>query len=559
VSRRAVVTTGLGGALLPGVLKALVGGMEVSRSATPVDQRNASIVVKRVAYATVWTTSGAVRGQSDGSIFSFKGIPYGASTDASRRFLPPQRPTPWTNIRDALEFGPIAPQENPWERARKFTRGGYAGTIPLEANPISEDCLCLNVWTPMPNSNARRPVMLWIHGGSFIGGSSSADWYDGTNLSRRGNVVVVSVNHRLGTPGFLYVEKYGGAEFATSGLSGMLDLVAALEWVRDNVDAFGGDPGCVTIFGESGGGWKVSTLLAMPSARGLFHRAVIESGAGVRVHTKDQGQEVTELLLQELGLRSPGIGELQDLGIDRVIAAQQRLVSRVRGGELPGIAYEYQPVIDGVALARHPFDPDAPDVSGDVPVLIGTNRTEAAWGLWRDPEMEAPDMAVLRQRLATSLHRSPDGAIDLYRRLHPDLSLRDLYVLIMSSPHESIRLAERKATKGRAPVFMYRFDWETPVLGAKLKTPHMLEVPFVFNNVDIARRYTGGGPRARALAETICDAWVQFARTGSPQGRALPRWPAYTLQDRATMLLNDHCEVVSDPDREARLFWSTLS
>lgn len=413
----------------------------------------------------------------------------------------------------------------------------------------------LNLWTPTLDPGARKAVMVWLHGGSFIGGSSAAPWYDGANLSRGGDVVVVTVNHRLGAMGCLYLEKYGGAPFATSGCTGLLDIVAALEWVRDNIVAFGGNPDCVTVFGESGGGWKVSTLLAMRGARGLFHRAIIQSGAALRVHAQSDALRVTELMLQELGLREPTMQSLQSVAVDQIIAAQQRLVVRVRGGELPGINYEFRPVVDGVVLERHPFDVDAPSVSAGVPLLIGTNLTEANWGLWRDRELDRLDLEGMKRRLSTQLPVNVDRLVEFYRSQYPSATIRDLFVRITSFPIDSILLAERKAKQGSAAVYMYRFDWPTPVLGGQLGSPHFIEVPFVFNNLELSRGFTGDSAEARRLAAQVSSAWANFARTGIPSASGLPTWSPYDTQARSTMLLNTVSQLVNDPDAAARRAW----
>lgn len=559
--RRRVLKGALLAALAPQVI---ISNAAQSSTADPEPPRT-GFSTTTLRYWTLQTRDGLLRGVEHDGIFSFKGVPYGAPPDGANRFAPPQKPSPWSGVRDALAFGPIAPQENPWEKIRKFTAHGYEGTIPIEAAEINEDCLRLNVWaralaeSSSPRADDRRPVMVWIHGGSLIGGSGGADWYDGANLSRRGDVVVVTVNHRLGALGYLHTAELAGGDAATSGALGMLDLVAALEWVRDNIAAFGGDPRNVTIFGESGGGWKVSTLLAMPAARGLFHRAIIQSGALLRGHTQEQAMSVTRLMLQELGVEKPTLDQLRKIPIDRLIAAQQRLVTRVRGGELPGISHEFRPVIGTATLPKHPFDPVAPEISANIPLLIGTNGTEASWGLWADPGAASMTDAELHRRLTTALQGDPRDAIALYRTLQPGATPRELYIAILSSPHESIRLAERKAQGGGAPVYMYSFAWRTPVLDGQLGSPHMLEVPFVFDNISAARGFTGDSPQTRQLASNISAAWAQFARSGVPSARGLPAWPPFTPKDRLTLVFDDRSSVVEDPDAQTRRFWHRIA
>ncbi|HET9830499.1 MAG TPA: carboxylesterase/lipase family protein [Vicinamibacterales bacterium] len=486
------------------------------------------------------TASGKVRGAVLEGINIFKGIPYGANTAGKNRFIPPVKPEPWTDVRDALAFGPTAPQ------ALGRTRRG----VPAEG----EDCLVLNVFTPSMANGRRRPVMVWLHGGGFSYGTGSDAILDGTNLARTGDVVVVTINHRLGVFGYTYLGDAIGGEFATSGAAGMLDIVAALQWVRDNIDRFGGDPNLVTIFGQSGGGRKVATLMAMPSAKGLFHRAVIESGAVLKLVAKDDAAKTTELLLAELGLTKNQARELQNIPMAKLLAADAALSGKVPVRE-PGQTAN-SPSVDGVAIPSHPWDPDAPPLSKDIPLMIGYARTEET--LYDRPTQEtlALDEQGLQLRARTRLGGNPQRVIDAFRRAHPDATPWDLWILIATDHPRgaySRETAKRKAMQAGAPAFLYRFDWETPEGGGHMRSPHTIEIPFVFNNIKIAGSLISQMPEAFALAKKVSASWVAFARTGNPNTSALPIWPAYSADKRPTMLFNDDCHVEQDPDRGPRL------
>ena len=486
------------------------------------------------------TAAGKIRGRVVEGVNVFKGVPYGASTAGKNRFMPPQPPEPWTELRDALEYGPTAPQ----------------GAGLAEAS-VREDCLVLNVWTPALNGGKKRPVMVWLHGGGFTAGSGSSAVYDGTNLCRAGDVVVVTINHRLNIFGTNFLGDIIGPEFAHSGCAGMLDIVAALKWVRDNIEQFGGDPGTVTIFGESGGGRKVSVLLAMPDAKGLFHRAIIQSGAILRVVPRDEGTRAAKMLLDELGVDAKNARELQQMPVQRIQEAYGRVA---RGFELEervtGLA-PGTPILDGVAIPQHPFDPVAPALSETVPVIVGYNRTEETVYYRSRPMTLDLDDAGLKQRVTERLGETPvpvDRVIEAYRKANPGARPWDIYILICTDHPRGTypqTLAVRREASGAAPTYLYRFDWE---IDDKLKSPHALEIPFVFDN--IRQEYSlfdvPETPEAFALAKKMSAVWMAFARTGKPDTADLPPWPAYTAQSRHTMLFNNESRVENDPSRETR-------
>jgi para-nitrobenzyl esterase len=490
------------------------------------------------------TGTGKVRGMSIEGIKVFKGIPYGAPTSGTNRFMPAAKPTPWTGTRDALAFGPTAPQT-------ADNSGTTAAGSPAQQ---SEDCLVLNVFTPAVNDGRKRPVMVWLHGGGFSSGSGSGRILDGTSLAHTHDVVVVTLNHRLNVFGYTYLGTAMGSDFALSGSVGLLDLVAALEWVRDNIAGFGGDPNLVTIFGQSGGGRKVATLMSMPSAKGLFHRAIIESGALLRLTTHEDAVKYTDLLLAELGLKKGQIRELQSVPMARLLAADAAVQGKMMLRE-PGMTPN-SPVVDGKVIPDHPWDPKGPALSANIPLLIGYAHTEETLYDPPTPEKLALDETGLRERASKRLAQDPSPVIDAYRKAHPEATLWDLWILIATDHPRgtySRELAKRKADQRSAPVFAYRYDWETPEGGGHMRSPHTIEIQFVFNNIKIAGPLISKMPEAYALAEKTSSAWVAFARTGDPNTPKLPKWPVYSTASRDTMLFNNDCRVESDPDHGPRL------
>src|SRR5215472_4311692 len=499
------------------------------------------------------TAFGKIRGIDNNGIKTFQGIPYGADTSGKNRFMPPAEPVDWSGVRDALEYGHSAPQRDP-------VAGPPApGTLSVSGRNLpdeGEDCLVLNIWTPAigaaGDSGKKRPVMVWCHGGGFATGSGSSPDTDGTNLAKRGDVVVVSLNHRLNVLGFANLSEFS-RDFAASGDVGMMDIVQALKWVRANIAQFGGDPNTVTIFGQSGGGRKVETLLTMPAAKGLFHRAIIESGAAIRVADRDVAVRNTEQLLGKLGVDKKNVRVLQTVPLGKVMAAYFAVAK-----DNPNLDQSliFSPTVDGKILPQHPFYPSASPVSADVPVMIGNTRTEMTIFSANDPAAFNLDEAGMRKRVTDLLSGQAATVIDLYRKLNPGASPSDVYFLIASDYRygaPTMIIAQRRAALGKGSVFLYYFTWETPVQGGRLKSPHTMEIPFAFDNVKISARMTGGGADAMALADKVSDAWIAFARTGDPNTPKLPHWPVYEAKDRATMVINNVSKVVSDPLREQRL------
>jgi para-nitrobenzyl esterase len=495
------------------------------------------------------TAFGRVRGVDANGIKTFKGIPYGASTAGPNRFMPPVDPAKWSGVRDALVYGASAPQRDPAAAPAPDRSAGLsvaAASLPAEG----EDCLVLNVWTPAVGDGGRRPVMVWCHGGGFATGSGSSPVTDGTNLARRGDVVVVSINHRLNVLGFTNLSEIGGPAFAQSGDVGMLDIVHALEWVRANIAEFGGDAGNVTVFGQSGGGRKVATLLAMPSAKGLFHRAIIESGATLKLVEPARGAAVARELVAKAGLKPGDVKGLQALPLDRVMRAY---FDTVRAMNVDQMTMGFSPNVDGKAVPRHPFHPDASSVSADVPLMLGSTRTELTSSA--DAALFALGEDALRDRIAALFGDKSGAIVDLYRKANPGASPSDLYFLIASDHRYSapvMKIAERRAALGKGPVYLYYFRWESPLDGGRLKSPHTIEIPFAFHNLD-ASPLTRGAAGASALADAVSDAWLAFARSGNPNTSKLMAWPAFEARRRATMVLDAESRVLDDPLRDQRI------
>ncbi|KPM18022.1 carboxylesterase/lipase family protein [Citromicrobium sp. WPS32] len=488
------------------------------------------------------TSYGPVVGSREGEtgeVNVFRGVRYAASTEG-RRFQRAAAPQPWSQPLEATRFGSECPQI-PSPDVPVFA--SWANTV-----GTSEDCLFLNVWTRGLGDGKKRPIMVWLHGGGYVTGSGSSNGYDGARLAERGDVVVVTLNHRLNALGYSYLAGLtDDPKYADSGNLGSLDIVRALEWVRDHADAIGGDAGNVTIFGESGGAAKVSTLMAMEDARGLFQRAIAQSGSmSLSGFTPRVGTPLAKDLMTTAGASS--VEELAAMPIEGFIAAMMK--SRSRGAF-------YRPVVDGRSLTRQPYAPDANPVSADIPLLVGTNNNEMRLqGGLGSPENFTLTWEQLPAKLkAFTGDADVDEVITGMRAAHPDYDPSDVFFQVATFRNyrgTALLQAERKSAQA-APVYMYRLDWKTPVEGGRLETPHALDIAFVFDNVARSTSYTGPETaETQRMADLMADAWIAFARTGNPNTPALPQWPTYDMQTRATMIFDLDPQVVQDPDGEER-------
>jgi para-nitrobenzyl esterase len=539
-----------GSALLP------TGAGAASKTATAFNGCSTAVSAGN-GKAIIETTAGKVGGYIRNGIFTYKGIPYAAPVGGEGRFMAPAKAKPWAGVRSSMYYGQVSPQ---------VARTGWANDeeawlFSWDDGIAGEDCLRVNVWTPGINDSKKRPVMVWLHGGGFQAGSGQElPSYDGENLSRRGDVVVVSVNHRLGVLGYLNLAEIGGAKYASASNAGQLDLVAALEWVRDNIANFGGDPGNVTIFGQSGGGGKVSTLLAMPAAKGLFHKAIVQSGSGLRMAIPENTAKLAAATLAELNLNAGNLDQIHKVPVQALISAgqaAQRKLATPGGGlrvfQRRADRIGWAPTVDGKILPQHPFDPSAPAISASVPMLIGTTLNEFTSGI-NNVNVDAMTETEMNSRIKEMYGERSGAIVAAYRKANPKAKPFDIFSFIATVPtrHNAVTQAELKAAQGTAPAYMYLFAWQTPVLDGRPRAFHCSELAFAFDNIDRCVNMTGGSADARGLAAKMSDAWVAFARSGNPNHATLPKWQAFTATNRATMIFDSKCEVKNDPDREER-------
>jgi para-nitrobenzyl esterase len=501
------------------------------------------------------TAYGKVKGFILNGIYQFRGIPYGADTGGENRFMPPQKPEPWEDIFPAVWWGNSAPQimDNRYANV-------YQSLIDhWNYDDVSEDCLRLNIWTPAIADGVKRPVMVWLHGGGYTNGNGiEQDGYDGENLSRKGDIVFVSINHRLGPIGFSDLSGTGGEKYADSGNVGALDMVAALKWINENIENFGGDQGNVTIMGQSGGGAKVCILAAMPEAKGLFHKAVPLSGSTIEANPQEETRKVGEYILKEAGLKKHEIDKLQEMPWKDYIllagkAARKYAEERGDAGPFRG---RFGPVADGKNIIQGTFFTEPDGLSSDVPMLICSTFHE--WALTRTmPEM----MDITREEAIVSLKEragfrgglgeKAEEVYNGYAAAFPDAKPVDLMLLISSNRKGVVDTANAKSVQ-KAPVYVAWFGWEPPLFNNRMKAFHCLDICFWYYNTDRMYTHTGGGKRPRELSEKMSETLLQFMRTGDPNGGGLPEWPVYTPENGETMVLNDISEVQNDPDREGR-------
>ena len=517
----------------------------------------------------VKTAYGRLRGKRAGEVTTFKGVPYAGLVSGGNRFKAPPPLQPWTGVRDAFSPGPPAFQP---------PRPSFGKEEPFP----SEDCLVLNIWTPAADQR-RRPVMFYNHGGGFVIGSGSTWYQDGANLAREYDVVVVANNHRLGLLGYLFLADLAGEEYATSGNQGILDIAAALKWVNENIEAFGGDPHNVMVFGESGGGAKTSCIYALPSAKEYFNKASIESGPGVHMAPRDIATETAKMLLGELGLSEKDVLKLKEVPAQKFVEVQGTLaqksgmglsLSAGRKGMVVSRPGGFTPVVDGTYLPHHPFDPTVPEFSRDKPLMVGTNKDEMAFFLQERKDTEAFTLTEdgLKSRLSKEFGENADRILATYRKTRPDASPADIYVAIGTARAfwlGSIEIAEKKYEQKSAPVYMYMFthgsNMIVPGTNHRLGAAHATEIWYKFDNVDLeppkdapGPPLIGDGPDRKKAALNMSEMWTTFARTGHPGAKGQPSWPAYDTQNRATMIIDAQCRVEDDPFGLERVMWDSL-
>ncbi len=512
-----------------------------------------AMVVSDSEKTEIRIVSGKICGYIENGIFTYKGIPYAKA----ERFMPPTNPDCWEGTRSCRSYGPVCPQSprTGWKNDEQAFVFNWDDGYP------DENCQVLNVWTPDISDSKKRPVMVWIHGGGFSTGSSQElPSYDGANLTRQGDVVVVSLNHRLNVLGHLDLSAYG-SKYAESGNVGLLDIVAALRWIQDNIHNFGGDASNVTIFGQSGGGRKVSTLLAMPSAKGLFHKAIIQSGPMTKVLENKWSRRIGVAVVENLKINPVDIDIIQNIPYQELASAGEKAIASImEEARLEGYATPitgWTPVLDGDILPLHPFYGAAPEQSKDIPLIIGTTRHEFTMSTYLS-QLRNKDFDALRPLLEKIYGSRTDEYIILLNKAYPDCKPLDYIDTDFRYRPESVALANLKSRQKGAPVYMYMFSWESPVVDGIFRSTHCLDIPFVFNNTRLHSSFTGGGAGAERLADKMSKAWTNFAYTGNPNTESLPHWPEYTCQKGATMFFDNECMVAYNHDEELICFINSI-
>jgi para-nitrobenzyl esterase len=496
--------------------------------------------------AVVVTEYGKVAGYIEDGIYMYKGIPYAKA----ERFMPPAAPDSWDAVRSSRAYGPTCPQG----KRMGWYSDDQAFAFNWDDGYPDENCLRVNIWTQGINDGKKRPVMVWLHGGGFSAGSGQElPSYDGKNLAKKGDVVVVTLNHRLNILGFLDLSAFGD-KYKQSGNAGMLDLVAALQWVRKNISNFGGDINNVTIFGQSGGGGKVTTLMAMPMAQGLFHKAIVQSGSLLHCMEPAYSREIGLAVAAELGLTPARIDELKTVPYEQLLEAGQKAVRKVRqkaveDGVTPSLLFGWMSVVDGITLPFKPSSRQAFEISKDVPVLIGSTLHEFIKSSY-NPALKQMSLEEAKKEMEKQYGERTDALITAFSTTYPDFKPIDLFDVDLMFRPMAIEQAASKAALNGAPAYMYLFTWESPVLDGALRAMHCMELPFVFNNIYNSRTMTGGTEAAYALADKMSSCWINFARTGNPNADGLPEWKSYNPEEGATMIFNNICEVKYNHDSE---------
>ena len=522
----------------------------VSMCMTPFaifSQAKTDAIVAGKNVAVVETGFGKVRGYIRNGIYTYKGIPYAQSD----RFMPPAKPAPWKDVRSSLSYGPVCPTD-----ATTTVFDEFEFPFHHDLGYSNEHCQTVNVWTKGINDVKKRPVMVWLHGGGFAAGSAiELPSYDGENLSKKGDVVIVSVNHRLNILGFLDLSAYGD-KYKSAANAGMLDIVAALQWVKENIAQFGGDPDNVTVFGQSGGGGKVSTLMAAPSAKGLFHKAIVQSGSYVTAFTEsDVAKRISAAILDELGLQASQIDSLQKISYDLLNAAGKKALRKVQdqlkteGKAVGGFGLSWGPIHDGSFLPYQITDDAATDLSKNIPLLVGTTKNEFT------PFIPA-NRGITMKKVNTDLQKKYGDKTSAYmaavKKAYPGTIQPAGYIdMDLNFRVGAIKQADMKSKSGTAPVYMYLFAWQSPVNDGIYKAMHCMELAFVFDNIARCEEMTGGGKQAYILADKMSSAWINFAKAGDPNVKGLlPVWNKYSADNGATMIFDNQCVVRNHPDKE---------
>jgi para-nitrobenzyl esterase len=485
----------------------------------------------------VETAQGKVRGVlAENGVHVFKGMRYAASAAGKLRFMPPTAPPKWVGIQDAVEYGDQSPQ----------AQGSLAA-----AQRMSDDCLRINVWTPALD-RGKRPVMLWFHGGGFEAGSGSSRLYDGTRIARRGDVVVATVNHRLNVYGHCYLGGALGDEFSQSGNVGYLDLVASMKWVKENIAAFGGDPNNIMIYGQSGGGRKVSLCYAGQDAQGLFTKGVVQSGSHLKIQTTERANALTESLLKELGIAKADARKLQTIDVDVLSAAQRKVIA--------GAGARFSPVLDNKTFIAHPFLPNAPKISSHLPMMLGANRTELTNQMGREPGIFDMTEAQAKERLKDFIdEKDVNEGYKTFLASRPQANPSEVFFTIASARgyvrDQTLMAEQRVKAGGTGKTYVYRLMWRQPVEGGRRVSQHSLDLPFVFDNVAAGANMTGPDTeQTRAMVDNMANSWLAFARTGDPNNSSVPKWAPYDLTRRNTMMFDVPSKAVDDPFKTEREF-----
>lgn len=513
-------------------------------------QKNAGTpILNGTDIAVVQTNSGKVRGYIHKGIYTYKGIPYAQA----KRFQAPEKPAPWTGVRSSMTYGPVSPLLTPTTQVADETEflfhhdWGYT----------NEDCLRLNVWTPGINDGKKRPVMFWIHGGGYTAGSSQElPSYDGEAISRKGDVILVSVNHRLNMLGFLDLSEYGD-KYKGSANASFLDLVAALQWVKENISNFGGDPNNVTIFGQSGGGGKVSTLMSSPATKGLFHKAIVQSGVWSDFQDNVTSKRIGSAVLNELGIIPSRIDSIEKVPYEKLVAAGNKALQKVRDQLAAegkpvgfGLRFGWTPTLDGQFLTDQMSDAKALARSANIPLLIGSTKNEFMASL-RNPDLRKGTAEQVKAHLQKQWGDKTDAYIAAVKKAYPnDTRPSDLADIDGFFRPGMVAQANAKATQGTAPVYMYLFTWQSPIFNGEYKALHCMEIPFTMNNISRCEEMTGGGKEAYVLADKMSQAWINFATTGDPNHKGLPTWPRYTEAVGATMMFDNAPAIRNHPDKD---------